>query len=73
MTKYLAFCTMVYMTVAEFRKTIKTQLDKAVRGKVVTIERGGVVFTVTADVSPKCSRARQDNDSFTTLLKKTFE
>lgn len=38
------------MTVSEFRRTISEQLDKAIQGQQVTIERGGVVFTIVPSV-----------------------
>jgi antitoxin (DNA-binding transcriptional repressor) of toxin-antitoxin stability system len=38
------------LTVTEFRKNTAKYLDQAIQGKPVTIERGGVVFTLTANV-----------------------
>lgn len=45
------------MKVAEFRKDIKNQLDLALNGKDVLIERGGVIYQLTvkgpASVAPR--------------------
>lgn len=40
------------MNVETFRRELSKQLDRAVQGHRVTVERGGVVFTVVPSVKP---------------------
>lgn len=43
-------CTIMYMNINEFRKTLKSCFDSALSGNAVLIERGGVQYKLVADV-----------------------
>ena len=51
LTYHVQLCTIDSMKVYEFRKNLKAALDSALAGEVVAVERGGVTYTLTADVT----------------------
>jgi hypothetical protein len=61
------------MNTSTFRKTLCHQLDRAVKGERVTIERGGVNFLLLADVQPttharRSKREERIEEIFDTML-----